>query len=369
MANIVNRQTKEIQEEKVWFEVILQNIAEGVIVTDTQGRIVMLNKAAELLTGWKEEEAINRPTAEVFHVIDEYTRQRCENPIEKVLNSKLSVGLINHRVLIDRTGIERIIVDASAPIYGEDGRVTGAVLIFRDITEQRRYEEKFREAERLSGIVEIVSESAHEIKNPLTVIKSGLHYLQEILRDNEEAQEIISKMDYAVQKAVNYIDDLLDFSKPFKLKVSRVNINKVIKNALNEIPGEILLNIEIHQKLSSDLPDILADVDRLNQVIINLIKNAAEAMDGKGKLEIKTEKLKINEKEVVQISISDTGKGIAKEYFNRIFKPFFTTKPQGTGLGLTICQRIIEAHKGEIEVKSELGKGTIFTVRLPKVMT
>ncbi|MDI6780706.1 MAG: ATP-binding protein [bacterium] len=218
-------------------------------------------------------------------------------------------------------------------------------------------------AERMTVATRIAEESAHEIKNPLAVIKAGLYYLKHILPENNEAQQIILKMDDAGQRAVNYFDDLLHFFRPPRLERSSVNINEVIKKALAELPDEVFANIEVQQELSSRLPDILADSERLEQVVINLVKNAAEAMAGvSGKwLVIRSEQ----EGEFIKIIVSDTGKGIPEESLKHIFDPFFTTKGKGTGLGLSICQRIVEAHDGSIEVASKMGEGTTFVVRLP----
>ncbi|MEK7274358.1 MAG: ATP-binding protein, partial [Candidatus Desantisbacteria bacterium] len=218
-------------------------------------------------------------------------------------------------------------------------------------------------AERMATAARIAGESAHEIKNPLAVIKAGLYYLKYILPENNEAQQTIFKMDEAVQRAVAYFDDLLHFFRPPRLEKSRTNINEMIKKALDKLPDEVLANIEVQQELSSSLPDILADSERLGQVVINLIKNAAESMAGvRGKrLGIKCEQ----KGEFIKIIVSDTGKGIPEEDMDRIFDPFFTTKGKGTGLGLAICQRIIEAHDGRIEVASKMGEGTTFVVRLP----
>ncbi len=233
-----------------------------------------------------------------------------------------------------------------------------------EIEERKQMEKELIKAERLATVAQIASEAAHEVKNPLAVIKAGLYYLGKILpEDNNEARKTISQLDAATGRAVTYINDLLNFSRPPQLKPGKLNINEMIKKALDELPAEILSDIEVKQELASDLPDIAADFERLKQVVTNLVKNAAEAMG-----EVRSKKLEIRSKkegEFVKLSISDTGKGIAEEDRKRIFDPFFTTKGKDTGLGLVICQRIVEAHHDEIEVASEVGKGTTFVVKLP----
>ncbi|MFH1561789.1 MAG: ATP-binding protein [Nitrospirota bacterium] len=232
--------------------------------------------------------------------------------------------------------------------------------------EIREKEKQLIHAERMAMAARIAGESAHEIKNPLAVIKSGLYYLGRILPESEEAQKTISQMDEATERAVAYINNLLNFSRPPMLTIEPVDVHKIIEDSLNELPQEMLAGIEIVKNFALDLPLLPADPDRLKQVFVNLIKNGTEAMGEK----VESRKLKVEsgkDGEFVKISISDTGKGISEEDLNHIFDPFFTTKGKGTGLGLAIVQRIIEAHKGEIEVKGEIGKGTIFVVKLPVV--
>ncbi|MBI4753240.1 GHKL domain-containing protein, partial [Candidatus Desantisbacteria bacterium] len=222
--------------------------------------------------------------------------------------------------------------------------------------------EQLIHVERMAMAAKIAGESAHEIKNPLSVIKFGLYYLGRILPENEEAQKTISSMDKATERAVSYIDILLSFSRSPVLMLKMIDVHKVIEESINELSQELLVGIEIKKDFASDVPLLKADQDKLKQVFANLIKNAAEAMGEVESRELRVESRR--EGEFVKISISDTGRGIPEEDLKRIFDPFFTTKGKSTGLGLAICQRIIEAHKGEIEGISEMGKGMTFVVKL-----
>ncbi len=224
---------------------------------------------------------------------------------------------------------------------------------------------KLIQSERLAAAAQISSEAAHEIKNPLAVIKTGLYFLDKILPEKkEDVQQTLSQMDKATDRATSYINDLLSFSRPPVLVLKLTDVHKVIEDAINELPQEILAGIEIAKDFIPDMPLLNADTNRLKQIFTNLIKNAAEAVEqGSGRIEIKSER----EGDFVKIAISDTGKGISEENLKHIFDPFFTTKSKGTGLGLAICHRIIEAHGGEIEVKSEIGKGTVFIIKLGMV--
>ncbi|MBU0599676.1 PAS domain S-box protein, partial [bacterium] len=355
--------TKELFYEKEQLEVTLRSIGDGVIITDAQGKAVLLNKVAEELTGFREKEVMGKPVGDFFYIINETTRQRCENPVKKVIQLGHVVGLANNTVLITKDGQERIIADSGAPIHSRDGQVAGVILVFRDITEQKQIQEKLIKTEKLAAVTQMASEVAHEIKNPLAVIKAGLYYLKKTLLQDQETQKILSQLNDATERATNYVNDLLSLSRPPLFILKSLEVNKLIEDCFKELPQGTLTKIEIKKELAIDLPLMIVDPDRLKQVFLNLIKNAVESMKevkGKRKLAVKSKK----EGNFVKISISDTGKGVTKEDLKQIFNPFFTTK-KSTGLGLAICQRVVNAHQGQIEVKSQVNKGTTFVVKLP----
>lgn len=180
----------------------------------------------------------------------------------------------------------------------------------------------------------------------------------------EEVQKRLSQIEEAAKRTHVYIDEFLGLSKRPALNLRFIQINEVIKKSLEELLPEILAEVEVEKDLAEELPHIKADPEKLCGAFSNLIKNASEAMKGKGKLRIASSKLQVEEKDFIRIVFEDNGPGIPKENLEKIFDPFFTTKTKGTGLGLAICQQIIEVHKGEIKVASEVGKGTTFVIKL-----
>ncbi len=240
-----------------------------------------------------------------------------------------------------------------------------------EVIERKQAEEELKvaqnkliQSERLAATAQIASEVAHEIRNPLAVIKAGLFYLNETIPKKDDSEDAIFKMYAAVDRASSYLSELLNFSKALVINLLHVNINEIIEQVIKEIPYKTLFSeVAIIKGFASDLPLLNADPERLKQVFVNIIKNAAESMvevENK-RLEIKTQQ----EENKIKITIADTGKGISEENLKHIFDPFFTTKGKGTGLGLAVCHRFIDAHKGEIRVESKVGEGTTFIIKLP----
>ncbi|MEW6620301.1 MAG: ATP-binding protein [bacterium] len=238
----------------------------------------------------------------------------------------------------------------------------------QEIIERQQAEEKLIAAEKLAAASQIAAESAHEIKNPLTVIKGGVYYLSQILAKDEIIKKTLGQIDKAVDRATSYINSLLSFSRPPILKVSSVDINNLLQETLKDLENEMKAEVKIKENLTKSLPPLKADPEQLKAVFFNLIKNAIESMGEREekRLEINTQEVTHKEGRFVLIRIKDNGVGIRSKEVEKIFNPFYTTKGKGTGLGLAICQRIIEAHQGKIGVESKEGKGATFTIKLPQ---
>jgi len=378
------RLIKAAEKKLSLYKFMVESAHDAIFFKDLESRYIIANQKTFEAFGLSEQEVIGKNDYEIMPNADEAKKNVDDDQI--VFKTGKATEITKHMTAVD--GTKRWFQAIKVPQFDAQGNVVGLVGIARDITtnklmeeELRKYHEHLQElieektlqlkqaqakliqSERLAAAMQIASEAAHEVKNPLAVIKAGLYYLGKILPSDNEVQKTLSQMEAATQRATDYINELLNFSKAPKLKKSKININKMIKKALEELPPEILSNVDVWQKLADGLPDILADFERLKQVVTNLVKNAVESME-----EVKKKKLKVKTEEegrFIKFSISDTGKGIGKEYRKWIFDPFFTTKGKGIGLGLSICQRIVEAHNGTIEVESKVGKGTTFVVKLP----
>ncbi len=220
------------------------------------------------------------------------------------------------------------------------------------------------EREKSMLLEEMAPVLAHEIRNPLGSIKGAAQYLRSEA-SREEDQKLLDVIIEEVNRLNSVVTQFLNYAKPFNMNLRHQDINQVVGKAISVIrTNHLSENVEIDEDLRSDLPAVLVDAEQLMQVILNIALNALEAMPDGGRLTLKTRMIKNDEGEVVSIAIRDTGRGIRKEDIKNVFKPFFTTRERGVGLGLAICERIIRNHGGDIRVKSIPGQGSIFHIRL-----
>jgi PAS domain S-box-containing protein len=366
-----HKMEKRLKEREEWLSIILKSIGDAVIATDDKGVITFMNPVAQDLTGWKEEEAIGKPLAEVFYIINEKTRKRCENPVEKVIETGGVVGLANHTVLISRDGTERILADSGAPIRDREGKIIGVVLVFRDITEKQKMEEELQKVEKLESIGLLAGGIAHDFNNLLMAILGNITLAKMYARPEDKVLERLEEAEKAGLRAKELTQQLLTFSKGGAPAKKTALIQELIKDSASfALRGS---NVRCEFFFPDGLWPAEVDEGQISQVINNLIINAAQAMPEGGVIKVRAENLTVKpehslplkEEKYVKITIEDQGTGISKEHLPKIFDPYFTTKQKGSGLGLATTYSIIKRHDGYITVESELGKGTSFYIYLP----
>lgn len=370
---ILGRRAEELFQSEQQLRTTLDSIGDGVITCDAAGRIQMMNPVARELTGWGLSEARGQPLEKVFHIVSEIGRETVETPVAKVKRLNRIVGMANHPILIRKDGTELNVADSGAPIRNQKGETRGIVLVFRDITMERKTQDALMANEKLAVAGRLAATIAHEIHNPLDSV-SNLLYL---MRNGASKEEAIQFMDMAEQELTR----VTQISRAM-LGLYRESKAPVVVD-LKETLQEILLLLErrlidLGVAVSTDMPKsvcVAAFPAELRQVFTNLITNAAEAAGSGGEVKISitgditgldaTGKKKLTG---ATVTISDNGAGIPDDVRPHLFQPFFTTKGErGTGLGLWISRGIVNKHGGTISLESDTtdaAHGTVVSVFL-----
>jgi two-component system, cell cycle sensor histidine kinase and response regulator CckA len=373
LINALERKNAEeaLAAEKERLLVTLGSIGDGVITTDISGKVILMNRVAEELTGWGIEEAIGRPLFQVLALVDPQSRKPYDNPINEMLRREGVPGVARQNSLMTRDGQERVITDIFSPIHDRENKIIGSVIVFRDITEKLRLEESLQSSEKLESIGVLAGGIAHDFNNLLGGIYGYIELAQGQTAKGAKLYEYLEKAMGVFKRARNLTQQLLTFSKGGK-PVKKIQDLKPLleENARFVLSGS---NVTASFTLASDLWPCDIDENQIGQVLDNIVINARQAMPEGGTITIRAQNMGegsrlpyiLGQGQFVMITVTDLGQGIARENIGRIFDPFFTTKHQGSGLGLATAYAIMRKHEGHIEVESETGKGTTFTLYLP----
>ncbi|MFC2020914.1 ATP-binding protein [Chloroflexota bacterium] len=396
--------------EQVKTAAVIDVMIDGVTITDMQGRVIDANKAVIEQFGYEREETIGETPGELFIV--EKERPRFFEATKFLLSGKPIEA--SDYLCKRKDGMEFPVSVSLSLLRDTEGRPNAIVAVSRDITERKRMEREIQDkneqleatneelrsaneelqaseeelraaneelqtaneelgeaqeqlvrSEKLAAIGQLAGGVGHELRNPLGAIKNAVYYVRGKVSKSELGQqeprviEFLNIMDDEVNSSNKIINDLLGFSRVGKSSVSPTCIEKVVEDALSHTP--IPESIEVIKKVDVDLPEVEVDPDQIHQVLVNILINAVQAMPEGGKLTLTDGQ----EDGFLEVKIADTGCGIPKEAIEKIFDPLYTMKAKGIGFGLAVCKSIIDRHQGHIEVESEVGKGTVFTVKLP----
>lgn len=380
-AQLFERAAKELAEreiaekalgaEKERLAVTLRSIGDAVIATDTTGVIIMINRAAEELTGWLQNEAAGKKLNDVLHIIDENTREQCRNPVDEALESMDIISYSDHTILVNKTGSKIPIAHSCAPILDKESKVVGAVVVFRDIAEQRKTEEELRKTARLESIGILAGGLAHDFNNMLSAILGNISLAKMSLEPSDNVYKSLTKSENASMRARNLTQQLLTFSKGGAPVKETTSITDLIRDTVDFALGGSNSRGEI--SIPENIWAVDIDKGQISEVISNLIINADQAMPEGGVIGIIVKNAVIDIDEIpslpegryIIITVSDQGIGIPAKQLEKIFDPYFTTKQKGSGLGLSIVYSILKKHDGCITVDSEVGVGTEFSIFLP----
>jgi PAS domain S-box-containing protein len=362
------RHGAELREREEWFRVTLTSIGDAVIATDEKGRVTFLNPVAEELLGRDLSAALGRPVEEIFPIFNESTGAPVENPVKKVMELGLIVGLANHTVLERTDGTLTPIEDSAAPIRDSRNRIVGVVLVFRDATQDRKSQELVRKSEKLAAAARFAATVAHEINNPLEAVGNLIYIAKGTPEMPAAGLELLATAEQELERVSHITRQTLGFFREPKAK-QPVDLPGVVESVLRIYANRITnKHIRIEREFG-ECPPIQGLAGELTQVVSNLIANATDAVGNGGTIRVKLECLEGAGDKIVQVSIADNGPGISPQHREKIFEPFFTTKKDvGTGLGLWVTKEIVDRHGGRIEVDSVSdngSSGTTFSVLLP----
>jgi len=359
--------------------VTLDSIGDAVIATDKDGRITRMNPVSEHLTGWTTAEARGRPLLEVFQIINAHTRKTAENPVAKVLETNLVVGLANHTVLVARDGTEYQIADSGAPIRSTGGETVGVVLVFRDVTQQHALEDRLRQSEKMQAIGRLAGGVAHDFNNLLTGLIGSTELLHPHLPDHAEARELHSTILQCAEQAAGLTSKLLTFARHQPSTKAVMDVHTALHDALGILRYAVNSQLSVDTQLDAQESLIEGDPTQVQNAFLNLGINAAQAMPEGGSLFVTSRSVTLDEADCrdsefslqpgrhIAIKVRDTGEGIPADIVGRIFEPFFSTKApgEGTGLGMAAVWGTVQDCGGSIRVESQLGIGTEFSIMLP----
>ncbi len=364
-----HRASQELRSERSWLTNLLANVSDGVIATDSEGRVTFLNAGSQALTGWKSSDAVGRRIEEVYSLRTLDNTEVQELRIRDVLGSGRPAGV--DRYLIDSRSKGNVLIEESVSPLVERERIVGAIILFRDIRERVRLEQ----AQKLESIGLLAGGVAHDFNNLLTTMIGNASLATEDLPRNAAGiAPLLAEIVSAGSKAADLAKQLLAYAGKGKIFSKSIDISKAVNETVDLIRTAIPDNVFLALDLPVGLPAIQADATQIQQIVMNLVLNAAEALaEAGGRIEISTgvDRRGIDGGEPgtngrsVFVRVSDTGPGMDRETKARIFDPFYTTKFTGRGLGLAAVEGIVRAHHGVIDLETAPGVGSTFTVLFP----
>jgi len=363
------RMERELKEANDFLMNLIESSVDGIIVANMKGDILIFNKGAENILGYKSEEVVGK-----LHIQSIYPPGVAKEVMEKLRSPDFGgVGKLNSFPIFHRRKDGELIEgDLSASvIFDEKGKEIASVGIFKDLRERLRIERELQkiqqallQSEKLAAMGRLTSQIAHELNNPIYGIMNTLELLKTEIHPDSKRRRILELSLSETQRLSEMLRNMLSFSKPEEEKRRPIKVNELVEGILLVMEKQMReANIKVETSFDDGIPEVMASTNQMRQVMLNIIKNAKEAMPQGGTLTVRTAR----ENNSVLIYIQDTGTGIPEEIRNKIFEAFFTTKQKvkGVGLGLSVCYGIIKDHGGEIKVESEEQKGTTFTVSLP----
>jgi signal transduction histidine kinase len=347
---------------------LVWNLRNGVLAVTRDGHIAVMNEVAYRILGLTPRTTdIGLPFMRVL---------KDQPELSRIIVGAFELSHLPNRAELRLKSSGKVIGYTLSQVRDRQRRITGATLFFKDLTRVEQLEERERLRDRLAALGEMAAAIAHEVKNPLAGIEVMAGLLKRQLTESEDAQSILRDIIKEAQMANAIVLEVLDFVRPIRLQVERIALADVVRDAISMAESHVpRALVQMETVLPEDLAPLQGDPHQLRQLFTNLLTNAFEAMGGKGLVRISAKQLPGEEDAtagadtlavpMIQVEVTDDGPGIPADVMERIFSPFFTTKPRGSGLGLAIVRKIVDAHDGRIDVGARGEGGTRFLVTLP----
>lgn len=349
-----------------FFRNLFLNLNNGVLAITADGRVAAMNDIAYRVLGLQPDPAdVGQPFTKVLADCPEVAR---------VLETSIDASVLPNRAELRLRKTGRAIGYTMSHIHDDHGGRIGLTLFFKDLTRVEQLEERERLRDRLATLGEMAAAIAHEVKNPLASIEVMAGVLRRQLTDRPDAMETLGDIIKESKMANAIVVEVLEFVRPIRLQVEKISLADVIRGAIDGVERGAHL---VHLRVDEAVPLLMADPHQLRQLFTNLVTNALEAMEDQPetpRVDIRVAFVPEDAEPaspgrplpaLVRIEVQDNGPGISEDDLERIFSPFFTTKPKGTGLGLSIVRKVVDAHDGIIDATSAPGRGTTFRVTLP----
>jgi len=367
------KQEDELRKSEKLLYTTLSSVADAVITTDTSGKITFMNPTAVKITGYAATNGHTLNLLEVFDVVDEDTEQKISDPVLEVILSGEAKKFGSHYRIKIKSGVELPISFNCAPIMDGEN-VLGGVLVFREISEERKREAKQRHQQKLESIGTLAGGVAHEINNPINIIMNYAELILEKLNEQDDEYDDVKNIIGESQRIASIVRNLLAFSRQETESKEPARLWDIVNTTVS-LTRKIFTadQIKMDVDVSDRLPYVNCRSQQIMQVLMNLITNSRDALNEKYPkfdenkiIKIRAKEIEFDNREFVRLTVEDTGTGIEKSILDKIYDPFFTSKPRykGTGLGLSVSHGIVEDHNGRMSVETEVGKFTRFHLDL-----
>ena len=364
---VLTDRTKKLEDVYQFHKGIVQNISSGIVTIDFSGNITFINHAALKVVEYEYKDLINKPVNQLFADLYEAKEILVDLLKNKNMFESKEVNLVTKTNKIIPIGF------STSVLQSKDSKFEGVVLLFRDLTNLINFRKQMERMERLATLGEVSAGIAHEIRNPLAGIKTSAQVLEESFSPNDFRAQLVSRIVKEIDRSNELLKKFFRFAKPSRPEQDFVDIEKIIESVQLLLVSRMKKRkIQFKSHYAPDLPKVFVDESQIEQVIVNLLLNAMDSIEKSGEISVDTSLSKLksdskdkDEKMMVLVRIQGTGEGIEDEIIEKIFNPFFTTKNEGVGMGLAISSRLVEENGGRLEVNSEIGKGSSFSLYLP----